>query len=326
MGGTVRVITDPEGVVQHITDFGDYFDFLQDAWEDYRKALEAFFATPVSDEKIIAAGKDLERFGRILIGFAGTMFNLYRDDPEKRRLILEIYDRFSKDMAVVQRNISKYRDNLNSTEAPDAGAVKRADAAKIESSRTMLRALNTQIRFKKLYENGGFFSGAETELEEGCSERSEQLFSKLPDAGIYLPAWIYPPIPFPEGVRVPEPPEAYERVEELPAEDLVFDEQLEEFVVKPGYISEDGLIDDRSVVWHPEGQTVAIRFRGGEPVIWKYWKPKDPADVPEKDSWPARYIRRLYRQMLDDRAVRIFDPERKPALDEKFFSKLRNQK
>lgn len=322
MGGSVRAVTGPDGAVQHITEPGGYFDFLKDAWEDYRKALEDFFATPVNDEKIIAAGKRWERFGRILIGYAGTMFDLYRDDAEKRRLILDLYDRFSKDMAVVQRNISKYRALLNAAEAPDPEALKRADDAKIESSRSMLRALNTQLRFSRLYQNGDTYAGAEAELEEGCSERSEQLFEKLPKAGIYKPAWIYPPLPFPEGTRVPEPPEAYKRVESLPVDDLVYDEALDEFVVRPGYVSEDGLIDERSVVWHPEDHTVVIRCRGGEPVIWRYWKPKDLTDVPERDSWPARYIRRYYRQRLEDLEMKVFDPEKTAVLDEKFWKTL----
>ena len=322
MGGTVRAVTDPEGLVQHITEAGEYFDYLKDAWKDYEAAEADFFAVPVSDEKIIAAGKRWERFGRILIGYAGTMFDLYRDDPEKRRMILDIYDRFSKDMAVIRQNISKYRDILNAAEAPEPAAVKRAEDAKIESSRSMLRALNTQIRVRKLYENGESFSCAEAELERGCAERSEKLFSKLPDVGIYKPAWIYPPVAFPEGTRVPDPPEAYERVEDLPAEDLVYDKSLDEIVVRPGYISEDGLIDDRSVVWHPENNTVTIRFRGGEPVIWSYWKPKDPSDVPERDSWPARYILRYFRQVLDDLEVKIFDPARTAVLDEKFWKRL----
>ncbi len=324
MGETVRVVTDPDGFVRHITEPGDYFGFLKDAWQDYRKAMEAFFTTPVSDEKIIDAGKNWERYGRILIGFAGTMFDMYQDDQEKRRLLLDIYDRFSKDMAVVQQNISKYREMLNAQKEPDAAAVRRADNAKIESSRTLLRALNTQIRVRSLYEKGENFSGAEAELEDGCSERSEQLFNKLPGTGIYLPAWIYPPIPFPEGERVPDPPEAYERVENLPVEDLVYNEDLDEFVVRPGYVSEDGLIDDRSVVWHPENQTAAIKYRGGEPVIWPYWKPKDPSDVPERDSWPARYLRRLYRQKLDDLEMKVFDPARKAVLDEEFWEKLKD--
>ncbi len=179
MGGSVRAVTDPEGAVQHITEPGGYFDFLKDAWEDYRKALEDFFATPVNDEKIIAAGRRWERFGRVLIGYAGTMFDLYRDDTEKRRLILELYDRFSKDMAIVQRNISKYRALLNAAEAPDPAALKRAENAEIESNRSMLRALNTQLRFRRLYQSGETYAGAEAELEEGCSERSEQLFEKL---------------------------------------------------------------------------------------------------------------------------------------------------
>ena len=323
MGGTVRVITDPNGSVQHVTEPGSLFDYLQDAWQDYEKAKDDFFATPVSDERIIAAGKRWERFGRILIGYAGTLFNLYQDDQEKRRQILDIYDRFSKDMAVVRKNIARYRELLKAAESPDPAALIRAENAKIESSRTMQRALNTQIRFRRLYETGESYAGAEAELEKGCSERSEELFAMLPDTAIYLPAWIYPPMPLPpEGERVPDLPDVYDRVMDLPVEDLAYDENLEEFVVRPGYISEDGLIDDQSLVWHPENCTVSMKYRGGEPVIWPYWKPADPSDVPLWDSPVIQYNRRYYRQCLEDLEAKVFDPDRTAVIDETFWKNL----
>ena len=40
MGGSVRAVTGPDGAIQHITEPGGYFEFLKDAWEDYRKGLD----------------------------------------------------------------------------------------------------------------------------------------------------------------------------------------------------------------------------------------------------------------------------------------------
>ena len=323
MGGIVRVVKDPNGFVQHITEPGGLFSFLEDAWKDYQEACDAFFATPVSDAKIIEAGKNWEGFGRTLIGFAGTAFNDNQNDPEKQRMLLEIYERFSKDMAVVQLNISKYRQIVRSAAEPDQAAVKKADEAKIESSRRMQRALNTEFHFRRLWQKGETCAGTEMEMEKECAEKTEKLFEKFPEPGIFRPANIYPPIPLPEaGKRVPEHPEPYERVMDLPVEDLAFDEEAQELVVRPGYISEDGLIDDESLVWHPEEGTVTMKFRGGEPVTWPYWKPKDTSDVFDRDSRVAQYLRRYFLQCMADLEMKVFDPERVVPLDGAFWRKL----
>ena len=187
----------------------------------------------------------------------------------------------------------------------------------------MQRALNTEIHVRRLYETGGSFAAAEEKEDKECAERAEKLFEKVPEKSIYLPAWIYPPIPLPEGMRVPDPPEPYERVMDLPVEDLVYDESFGDFVVRPGYISEDGLIDDQSLVWDPENSTAVMKFRGGEPVIWPYWKPKDTSDMFDRDSRVAQYLRRYWLQTQEDRKMKVFDPGRNARLDEEFWKKLK---
>ena len=102
-------------------------------------------------------------------------------------------------------------------------------------------------------------------------------------------------------------PEPFNRVKDMPVSELVYDEELDEFVVPKGYVSEDEMIDDQSVVWHPENHTVACKFRGEEePVIWPYWKPADLGDVPKRGSWVAEYYQRLFGQWLAAYQFRIF--------------------
>ena len=123
------------------------------------------------------------------------------------------------------------------------------------------------------------------------------LEAKVPETHMYLPARPFPPVEIPEGVRVPNYPEPYIRMKTTDVEDLVYDLEHDEFIIRPGYVSEDGLIDDQSVVWNWEEGTVAMKFRGGEPEIWPFWKAKDAGDMPK--GWPARYLRRMYLDWID---------------------------
>ncbi|MBQ6508146.1 MAG: hypothetical protein IJI07_01610, partial [Flexilinea sp.] len=56
-------------------------------------------------------------------------------------------------------------------------------------------------------------------------------------------------------------PDPYVRVKELPVKDLIYDLDHDEFLVRPGDVSEDGLIDDQSVVWNWEERLVTMKFR-----------------------------------------------------------------
>ena len=140
-------------------------------------------------------------------------------------------------------------------------------------------------------------AGIEMREEAKAGERARALEERVPDGHMFLPARPFPAVEIPEGIHVPEYPEAYKRYKSVDVDDLVYDEEHDEFIIRPGYISEDGLIDDESVVWNWDEGTVAIKFRGGEPEIWPFWKPKDAADVPK--GWVARYLRRKYLDWID---------------------------
>ena len=73
----------------------------------------------------------------------------------------------------------------------------------------------------------------------------------------------------------------------IPIEEKVYDPELGEFVLPEGYLSEDGLIDDKSVVWHPETREVEMGFVGGEREVWNYVKHTNTWDVWIPGSWEA---------------------------------------
>ena len=106
------------------------------------------------------------------------------------------------------------------------------------------------------------------EAETRASAVAAGIREAVPEGHHYLPARPYPPERIPEEELVPMTPEPFNRVKDMPVSELVYDEELDEFVVPKGYVSEDEMIDDQSVVWHPENHTVACKFRGEEePVI-----------------------------------------------------------
>ena len=126
------------------------------------------------------------------------------------------------------------------------------------------------------------------EAETRASAVAAGIREAVPEGHHYLPARPYPPERIPEEELVPMTPEPFNRVKDMPVSELVYDEELDEFVVPKGYVSEDEMIDDQSVVWHPENHTVACKFRGEEePVIWPYWKPADLGDVPKRGRSPT---------------------------------------
>ncbi len=120
------------------------------------------------------------------------------------------------------------------------------------------------------------------------------------------PPRIFPHDPVLEGQPVPTWPEPYQRVAALDVDHKEYDLEHDNFVVKKGYVSEDGLIDDQSVVWDYENNKVTIKFRGGEPVVWDFWKPKDTADVLGPGHWCYQYIRRLYWQLEEAEEPGLF--------------------
>jgi hypothetical protein len=163
-----------------------------------------------------------------------------------------------------------------------------------------LRAYNTQTSYLKRYVSDPDYVTPELAMEKKASAEVAKGMKMIPKGHFFLPARPFPPARIPEGERVPYPPAAFEAWKNLPIEDFYFDTETDEFALPKGYISEDGTIDDESVVWDWENRTVTMKFRGGEPVTWPFWKPRDTFDVLKKGEWCTEYLQRLYRQILED--------------------------
>ena len=138
----------------------------------------------------------------------------------------------------------------------------------------------------------------EQKLEYEASKEVRDYYDRIPEGHSYRPAYPYPPERIPEDEPVPQIPDPIDRVWDVPVREKVYDEELVEFVLPKGYISEDGLIDDKSLVYYPETREVEFGYVGGERQRWKYWKARDDRDVPDPGEWAVEYYQRWYDQFV----------------------------
>ena len=308
LGHQTQVIDPEDPETAPVTDYGNYLDSVKEMEEEFYQLQDAFFAIPLDDERILKAAKKWEACGAILAGYAGSLFNKDKNNIEEREYAQKLFDMVTKASGIRKNSISKYRKlmmkkkNLSETEED------KLTKAKYDADRALVRAVNTQARYRELFEKGEILNNSQLQKEIENSIIAKKERDLMPPGTIHMPGRIYPPIPIPPGKRVPEPPEAYAMMKEQPPEAKVYDPELDELVIKPGYVSPDGLIDDQSVIRDREHGEVIIKFRGGEPVVWKEWKARGPRDVPDPNSWFADYFLRLFAQIEEDKEVRIYEP------------------
>ena len=308
IGKKTQVIVPENPEAAPITDYGIYLDSVQEVEDEFRQLQDAFFAIPTDDSRILKAAKDWEKCGAILAGYAGSLFNIDKYNTELREYAQRLFDMITKASGLRKNNISQYRKlmmakpDLNETEKD------KITKAKYAADSALIRAVNTQARYRDLFEKGEILNNSQLKRDIAVSIDAQRYREQIPDDVIHMPGRIYPPIPIPPGERVPEPPLAYQMEKDAPLEDKIYDRELDEFVLKPGYVSPDGLIDDKSVIRDRAKGEVIMQLRGGEPVVWKEWKARGVWDVPEPDSWFAEYYIRLWNQGEEDRITRIFEP------------------
>ena len=220
---------------------------------------------------------------------------------------LELLDKVTKAAGARLTNLTRRRDRVLAGKPDDPEAERRLTKAKQEADCGLMRAMNTQARYKDLYEKGESYKAALHKEEAEISARAAEMRKLIPAGHLHIPGRIYPPIPIPEEQPVPDAPLPYRLYKEAPVEALRFDTNLDEFVLKPGYVSPDGLIDEHSVVWDRANHQVIMKLRGGEPIIWPEWKATWAGDLPEEDSLAWDYIRRQGRQMREDRVIHLFE-------------------
>ncbi len=129
--------------------------------------------------------------------------------------------------------------------------------------------------------NGMRRSGSQCRAAEAAS-RVRVLYTEIIPAGhVYYPARPYPPEDIPLDESVPERPAAWECFRAVPEEELEYDSVHDEFVIPKGRVfeTEYGRLDDQSVLFDWENETVTCGFVGAERTTWPFFKVKQPADL-----------------------------------------------
>ena len=310
-GEVTRVMT-KDGHPTLYTDYGTIEESLERAKERYRRDKEDYFMTLGDDPALLKKTKRWQRSARELAKWAGTMFNAYGADQPERQAAAELFDKISKESKIRLKNIERYAD-IQNEKAEKTGNQEIIDSVREEmdnaefSAAAFLRsAIETQSRYLDLLQRGENYIPRQQQEEAEAAARVAEFREKvIPRDILFLPGRIIPPYPVPRTERVPRTPDAYELAFNQPIEAYEFDRDLQEIVIKKGYVSEDGLIDDETIQYDLENGKCTIKYRGGVPVTWDFWKPKDTFDVPVRGSWLAEYMIRSYQQRLEDEAFGI---------------------
>ena len=301
-GDKVMVQDAADGRMPLITEFISLEEAVSLAEETYLHYKREFMASFGDDADIPEKSKRWQRSSRELLRWAGTLFNVCRDDPEKQEKARALMDKVSKDSMLRFANLAKHVTNKITKEPVNQTQRDRLDNAVYSCGAFVRDALATQNRYNELFEKGEIYTSAEMQGEAAASARVAEFREKvLPPGTIYTPGRVIPPYIVPEGQRVPYHPDPYEVYKSQPVDAYEWDEELEEIVLKKDYVSPDGLVDHESVLYDTENMTCTMKYRGGTPVTWNWWKAKDLSDLPEKGSWTAEYLSRAYWQMLWDK-------------------------
>ena len=288
----------------HVLSVDSFERLLDNVLGFYIKARDAYFDTDPNTTALLTAAKKWEKASVALISRAEALFKLSGDNQELRKQALELITQCTRDASTREMMIAEYTARAVE-EKPECAD--EMDEINLHFMSSTDRAINSQTLYTKRFFNPGTYVNPVVEAETRASAAADDIREHVPEGHYYHPARPYPPERIPWEELVPMTPEPFNRVKRMPPEELEYDEELDEFVVPKGYVSEDGMIDDQSVVWHPENHTVACKFRGEEePVIWPYWKPENLGDVPKRGSWVADYYRRLFAQWLGEYQFSVF--------------------
>ena len=281
-----------------ITEYGSLDDYIAMFKKHYEERRAEFFDSTPEDADLPDKAKRWASISRTCLRLARTLTRDYFQLEPYYQAALDLSDRIVKASGLMLRNLDLHYE-LKKKELPKGDRQLTRLSKDVEDGMNFFsRAVATQILLNHRVDRiTGGPAGIEMRAEAEAGERARALEEKVPDGHMFLPARPYPALEIPEGIHVPEYPEAYKRYKSVDVDDLVYDEEHDEFIIRPGYVSGDGLIDDESVVWNWDEGTVAIKLRGGEPEIWPFWKPKDAADIPK--GWVARYLRRKYLDWAD---------------------------
>ena len=286
----------PVATIKDARVFEDYYEEMQ---AEYDRAAEAFHATDVRSTEIVKRAAEWEEISRRMIMAHAAFFGLRRGDYEKREKALAGMKQCKDDSGIRVDNLKLHYELAVGEENPDPAYLRKVLKLKLDELKFYFRAVSTQKAYLERYTSEPDYMTPELRAEKKASARAAKFMSMVPKGHIFLPARPFPPFRVPEGERVPYAPKPFSKWKNLPPEDFRYDTEHDEFVLPKGYVSEDGTIDDESVVWNWENNTVTMKFRGGEAVTWPFWKAKDTFDTMKPGSWEREYYIRLYKKTLE---------------------------
>lgn len=297
-GDVIRVQTPEDGELAHVTRFGTCRDNVEAAMKIYLADKQAFFLTKIEDRAIEGLNKNWAESSKELCRVAMGFFRMHNASEEDKEYVNGILDKITKDNDLRKQNMQLHCDFLLKKDPQDTELGKQIRKIMLDCIHTLQCFMNCQSQYIGYYEKGTTFESPMQKLEIEGAREAEKIRKAVPEGCTYRPSYIYPKQPVPIGEPVPEWPDPYDRVESIPVEEKVYDKELGEFVLPEGYVSEDGLIDDKTVVWHPETREVEIGYAGGERVVWNYVKHVNTWEVWTPGSWEAEYQIRLYQQLM----------------------------
>lgn len=324
MGTETRVAVPDDAENMLVTQYTPIPELVRKAEEDFiEKKNEYFTHTLAEQDALLKASNAWERAGRILAGMARSAFHTRESNAEQRKYALSMLELVAEAANLRWGSLIKLAERNIAADPKDETTVEKMEKLKYHAYASLTSAINTWAKYLKLHKKGIDYVSPKMEREIWAAREYEKERKLIPEGRIWIPGRIYPPIPVPWGEPVPEPPLAYQLEKMTPAEFKVYDPELDELVLKPGYVSPDGLIDDQSVIRDRANHRVIMKLRGGEPVIWPEWKAAWTGDVMEPGSWPEQYYVRLGWQIQQAEAEgeQLFTND--PA-DEEIFD-LKNQ-
>ncbi len=285
--------------VSPITAFGSFEDYIRTAEEIYAGCEDAFLASDVSAEDFPKVCEKWAVSARTLIMAAGALFGKYPADQKNKARALEMFGRCAKDSGIRAKNLKLHYDLAAADEETAPRKLEKKQRLVLEGLNFFFKAENTRKLYTDRFISDPNYVSREYQIEMEQGPIAKQYRNMVPEGHMFLPARPFPPVRLPDWQKeVPLPPAPFRKWKDLPPEDFIYDAEHDEFVLPEGYLSRDGTIDDKSVVFNWEDRTVTCRFVGGEPVTWPFWKPGDVTEAPKKGSWCWDYYRTLYRMVI----------------------------
>ena len=308
----------------------------------YEENRADYYNTLADEPELVLKTKKWQRSALDYMRWAGALFNVERDNRELRQYALDHMDLITKESGIRYKNMWIHRDlmleeakksiekqteihtdSFDAAEKSEASASpsqssqkeayektrNRLDKAEDDAGAFYRSAILTHDRFIDLFRKGENYNSWERDLQIAAGIRAAEFREKvLPNDRVYTPGRIIPPHRIPEDQRVPDVPDAYDLYKSQPVDAYEFDFEEEELVLKEGYVSPDGLVDRDSVKYDRKNKKCTIKYKGGEPVTWDYWKATWTGDMPEEGSWTEEYLIRQYEQICEDHELKVLKP------------------